>query len=247
MLTGIDHAVIVVPNLERAIASFRAHGFQVEPGGVHGGGASHNALLGFQDGSYLELFAVLDPAAPHPPHWRARLERGGGLADLALGAQEIEREVERLRAAGFAYPLPRAMSRRRPDGRELHWRLTSATSWPGAWLPFLIEDDTPRAWRVPGGSAAVHPNGVTGIAAVEIAIPDLALVDRLYRPLLGLPPDPASTARLRLDGAEFLFRLVPAGSEVGPVAVLLATPTQPVPAQVVIEQATFVFVPPSTA
>ena len=39
-------------------------------------------------------------------------------------------------------------------------------------MPFLIEDVTPRARRVPGGPAADHPNGATGVARLEISAPD---------------------------------------------------------------------------
>jgi hypothetical protein len=39
-------------------------------------------------------------------------------------------------------------------------------------LPFLIEDLTPRELRVPGGVAARHPNGATGVSRLEISAPD---------------------------------------------------------------------------
>jgi hypothetical protein len=39
----------------------------------------------------------------------------------------------------------------------------------GRLLPFLIEDLTPRELRVPGGPAAEHPNGATGVARLGIA------------------------------------------------------------------------------
>ena len=40
-------------------------------------------------------------------------------------------------------------------------------------MPFLIEDLTPRKLRVPGGAAAGHPNGATGISRLEISAPDV--------------------------------------------------------------------------
>jgi hypothetical protein len=43
----------------------------------------------------------------------------------------------------------------------------------GRLLPFLIEDLTPRRLRVPGGPAAEHPNGATGVARLEISVPDV--------------------------------------------------------------------------
>ena len=41
-------------------------------------------------------------------------------------------------------------------------------------LPFLIEDVAPRASRVPGGAAAKHPNGATGISRLLVAVRDAA-------------------------------------------------------------------------
>ena len=56
MLKGIDHLVIVVPELEAAVASYRGLGFTVVPGGRHPIG-THNALIAFEEGAYLELIA----------------------------------------------------------------------------------------------------------------------------------------------------------------------------------------------
>jgi len=55
ILTGIDH-IIVVAELEAAVASYRGLGFAVVPGGRHPIG-THNALIGLADGSYIELIA----------------------------------------------------------------------------------------------------------------------------------------------------------------------------------------------
>ncbi len=57
MLTGIDHIVIVVNNLDVASTQFETAGFTVTPGGSHPTG-TYNALIPFQDGSYFELIAV---------------------------------------------------------------------------------------------------------------------------------------------------------------------------------------------
>ncbi len=46
-LIGLDHVVIAVSDLERAIADYCALGFTVEPGGSHPGRTSHNALVAF--------------------------------------------------------------------------------------------------------------------------------------------------------------------------------------------------------
>jgi hypothetical protein len=52
-------------------------------------------------------------------------------------------------------------------------------------LPFVIQDVTPRDLRVPGGEAAAHPLGVTGIAAVTVVVGDLSSAGAVYAALLG--------------------------------------------------------------
>ena len=58
MLKGIDHFVVVVPELEAAIKSYDELGFTVVRGGKHNIG-THNALIAFGVGSYVELIAFL--------------------------------------------------------------------------------------------------------------------------------------------------------------------------------------------
>ncbi|HKX52110.1 MAG TPA: VOC family protein [Candidatus Binatia bacterium] len=56
MFLGIDHLVIVVKDLEQAANDYQQLGFTVVPGGKHPVG-SHNVLISFADGSYLEVIA----------------------------------------------------------------------------------------------------------------------------------------------------------------------------------------------
>ena len=78
MIRGFDHVVLVVLDLDAAVAEHRERGFTVTPGGEHAGGLTHNALVGFADGSYLELIAFHDLAAAHGKHsWAPVAERGG--------------------------------------------------------------------------------------------------------------------------------------------------------------------------
>ena len=55
---ALDHVVLVVSELPTAIRQFNQMGFTVTPGGVHAGGLTHNALVSFADGVYLELLAT---------------------------------------------------------------------------------------------------------------------------------------------------------------------------------------------
>ena len=101
MIRGLDHVVLVVLDLDAAVAEHRKRGFTVTPGGEHAGGLTHNALVGFQDGSYLELIAFHDVAAASGKHsWAPVAERGGkyGLASLCIGGgQGIAAIIERIK------------------------------------------------------------------------------------------------------------------------------------------------------
>src|ERR1041384_7550234 len=70
MIRAIDHIVILVNDLAAAIADYTALGFTVTPGGEHTGGATHNALVGFDDGVYFELIAFKEPSRQQDHRWR---------------------------------------------------------------------------------------------------------------------------------------------------------------------------------
>ena len=175
MIRGLDHIVLVVLDLDEAVRDHRGRGFIVQPGGEHVGGLSHNALVGFADGSYLEIFAFHDIAKAHGKHtWSPVAERGGGWADFALRSDDVVSDAAK---AGelLARPAERG-GRTRPDGVRLAWR--NARLVPP--LPFLIEDLTPRPLRVPSGDATRHPNGVAGVANVVLGARDPDLVGARY-------------------------------------------------------------------
>ena len=81
MLAGLDHLVILVEELEEAIAGYEELGLRVTPGGEHADGLTCNALMPFVDGTYLEFVAFIDPANEQDNMWgwRPFLETGGSL------------------------------------------------------------------------------------------------------------------------------------------------------------------------
>ncbi|MDP9253301.1 MAG: VOC family protein [Chloroflexota bacterium] len=175
MIRGLDHVVLVVLDLAAAVAEHRGRGFTVTPGGEHAGGLTHNALVGFGDGSYLEIIAFHDLAAARDKHsWAPVAERGGGWADFALHSDDLLADVAVLGEL-VARP-PEEGGRARPDGVALAWRVVRLQK-P---LPFLIEDLTARELRVPTGDAATHTNGTTGIARVVLGATDPARVAERY-------------------------------------------------------------------
>jgi hypothetical protein len=175
VIRGLDHVVLVVLDLVTAVAEHRARGFTVTPGGEHAGGLTHNALVGFGDGSYLELIAFHDlPSAQGKHSWAPVAERGGGWADFALLSDDLRDDAAALGSL-LARP-PEDGGRTRPDGVALAWRVARMRK-P---LPFLIEDLSARELRVPGGDAAKHSNGTKGVAKIVLGATDPATVGERY-------------------------------------------------------------------
>jgi hypothetical protein len=139
----LDHIVLRVDHLDRAVAEWGQR-FQVVPGGRHDTG-SHNALVAFANGSYLELLGFPEPTPSHP-WWPLP----PGLVDFCVATADLDRDLGALHVPMQA---PFEMSRRRPDGYLLRWRIAfPASAWRGR-VPFLIEDITPRSERVPRPAA----------------------------------------------------------------------------------------------
>lgn len=200
MIERLDHIVILVDDLAEGVERYTALGFTVTPGGEHAGGLTHNALIAFEDGSYLELLAFMHPAAQGEApggrstltrRWLERAPAGEGLLDYALLPTEIGADIAAAAGRGLSLEGPLPGGRRRPDGQELAWSL-GIPATPD--LPFLCADLTPRELRVPGGAARKHANGAVGAAGVRVVVRDLDASVGRYRALLGREPKPGTGA-----------------------------------------------------
>ncbi len=192
-----DHVVYGVTDLAAAVDELADRlGVRPAAGGKHVGRGTRNALLGLGGGTYLEIIAP-DPEqdrAPGPLSFgldRVRLPR---LVGWAWRTTDIERYLRDARARGFDPGDVREMSRRRPDGFLLEWRLTLDARDPARLVvPFLID------W-----GASAHPS--------ESAPPGVRLIE-----LRGEHPDPAS---VRADLAALGVKLP---VDEGPEPALVAT------------------------
>ena len=186
---SIDHVVIRVLDLERATSDFTRLGFTVTPGGEHPGLGSRNALVCFEEGSYLELIAFETPADPATSSARSRFafwrERGEGVVDLALSPPDLAETLARAKHAGLKLEGPVPGSRKRPDGVQVAWECAFSRHDD---VPFLCADVTARELRVPDGAARKHACGATGIAAIARTSRD---VERLRKDLSALAGTPA--------------------------------------------------------
>lgn len=203
---AIDHMIIVVKNLELASNQFNQVGFSVIPGGVHSGGLTHNALVPFQDGTYLELLATTRPATLTLLMILKRLKLlslytsrqsaisrrliediacGVGIIDYCMFSTDLIHDVTASRQRGLTITDPIPGGRLRPDGKEVNWR----TAVPEAIdIPFLIDDLTPRELRVPNVDNQFHSNQVVGIYGVSILVSKYIESIAHYQCLLGEEP-----------------------------------------------------------
>jgi catechol 2,3-dioxygenase-like lactoylglutathione lyase family enzyme len=179
MLLGVDHIVIAVRDLDRAIEDYKHLGFTVVPGGRHPVG-TYNGLIAFADGSYIELISFYRDNPEH--RWWAFLQKREGLVDFCFRTNDLLGDTAKLRRAGVNIQDPVPWSRARPDGYQLKWLLSLAVEPHRGVAPFLIQDETPREERVPRD--VDHRNGITGIGAVLVAVDDLPTVQRWYEAVL---------------------------------------------------------------
>lgn len=184
-----DHAVIAVHDLDAAMQDYRDLGFTVLRGGVHANRATHNALVVFTDGTYLELLARTgETPVPAAIDFSRLLDRGEGLVGFALRTEDIEAESARVTANGFKVGDVIPMARRREDGRVVQGKLALIDD---GFAPFLFQDVTPRDWRIPNDAAVTtHDNRAVGLRGVEIAVLSLADARERYGRLFGVSPAP---------------------------------------------------------
>ncbi len=154
----IDHLIYATPDLEQTVKELGdALGVAPQPGGKHLGFGSRNALVALGAGAYLEIVGS-DPEGDAPPE--GRLFGLDGLAAPRLAAwcaspaAPLEKIVARGLANGYDPGEILEMSRARPDGVMLRWRMTSARSpREGGALPFFIdwgENEHPARALTPG-------------------------------------------------------------------------------------------------
>jgi catechol 2,3-dioxygenase-like lactoylglutathione lyase family enzyme len=99
-ISGIDHLLIVVSDLDRAAVTYRRLGFTLSPRAVHSahmGTANHTIML--QRG-YFELLAVSAPTQANA-RWRAALAGGDGLAGFAAATPSAATAGAAWHDAGF--------------------------------------------------------------------------------------------------------------------------------------------------
>ncbi len=199
----IDHVTVAGRDLDRLTEAFSAAGLPVEYGGHHSNGVTHMAIIGFPDGSYIELISK-HTADTHSPWWNDPIDTNTGPCAWAIGVDDIETTTATFRNRGVTVDGPTAYERERDDGTLVEWDLTSLEGGdPGTRLPFLIADRTPRELRVqPTGDLATSP--VHGIDTVVLGVPDLTTaVDAFTTAFDAQEPTRSTSVDLHADVASF--------------------------------------------
>jgi hypothetical protein len=136
----LDHVLIAVTDLDAAAREFSAnHGLASVDGGRHRDFGTANRIIPLGS-AYLELVAVVDPAAAAASSFGWWVDRGateeGRLIGWAVRTSDLDEIAGRLEI-----PI-RSGSRATPAGTELRWRsagIEEAIAEP--CLPFFIEWD----------------------------------------------------------------------------------------------------------
>jgi Glyoxalase-like domain len=203
-----DHVVYGVADLDAAMDELAERlGVRPVPGGRHVGRGTHNALLGLGGGAYLEVIAADPEQAPAPGAMpfaldRLRLPR---LVGWACGTADLDQRVAAARERGHDPGDVQPMSRRRPDGAVLQWRLTRHDADPDRLVvPFLID------WGSSPHPSATAPAGVR-LVELRGEHPDAAATREVLAALgVDLPvdegPEPALVATLDTPRGRVVLR-----------------------------------------
>lgn len=180
----LDHAVILVRDLDAAERRYAALGFRCTPRGYHSthmGTANTTVVLPDRQ-TYFELLGVVAPT-PANTTQRAQLARREGLYGLAFKTADARAAAAELAAAGIAQgeAVDFARAVELPDDtREARFTVARGRddATPGAWC-FLCQHHTPElVWRA---DHLQQPNGARALVEIVGCAADLDAVEAGWR------------------------------------------------------------------
>lgn len=172
----LDHLAVAAPTLEQARAHVEATlGVSMQPGGQHARFGTHNALLGMEDGLYLEAIAVdPDAAAPAAARW-FDLDRLTGAARLGTWICRCDDLEAALALAPEAAGAPVDLAR-----GDLRWRMAVAADGRmpfGGAFPALMQ------WQGAHPAARLAPSGCR-LRYLVVTHPQASALQAALAPLL---------------------------------------------------------------
>ena len=172
---GVDHAVVMAKDLDKAAEGWRRLGFTVSPRGTHSahmGTGNYTIML---DPDYIELLGVLTPTEHNAPA-RALLETREGIERVAFTAVDGAAGAEEIRVRGYEPLGPNDFERpvTMPDGklsaakfRTFQWPVKEA---PAGMRIFACQHKTRETVWIP--ELMRHANGAKRLKQVLLVAPD---------------------------------------------------------------------------
>jgi hypothetical protein len=177
-VVGIDHAVVVVKDLDKAAENWRRLGFTVSPRGTHSTKmGSGNATI-MLDPDYIELLGVLVETEHNAPTRAFLAKRGEGVERIAFTALDSAAGAEEIRARGYEPIGPTDFERpvTMPDGslsaakfRIFQWPIAEA---PGGLRIFACQHKTRETVWIP--ELMTHANGAKRLNQVLVVSAEAA-------------------------------------------------------------------------
>jgi hypothetical protein len=212
-VVGIDHAVVVVKDLDHAAENWRRLGFTVSPRGTHSARmGSGNATI-MLDPDYIELLGVLVETEHNAPTRAFLAKRGEGIERIAFTALDSAAGAEEIRARGYEPVGPVDFERpvTMPDGslsaarfRIFQWPVAEA---PGGLRIFACQHKTRETVWIP--ELMKHANGAKHLEQILVVSPDCAKdaahLARMIDSDVKAEPDGVFTVPSGSDRADFVF------------------------------------------
>ena len=177
-IIGIDHAVVVVGDLDRAAENWKRLGFTVSPRGTHSahmGSGNYTLMFG---SDYVELLGVLTPTEHNAPTREFLARRGEGIERIAFTALDAAAGAGEIRARGYAALGPTDFERpvTLPDGTRAAAKF-STFQWPLEQAPaglriFACQHRTPDTVWI--AQLQRHANAAKAIKSALVVSPEPA-------------------------------------------------------------------------
>ena len=185
----LDHVLIAVRDLDAAKDTFERLGFKVTPEGQHPGRGTSNRLVVF-GGEYLELISVHDPDGDlFRPNLPSFLDEREGLFIFAMGTSDVYERTRSVRAAGVSITDPVKGSRQAADGSTAYsWTQAEIDpdAMPGSQTFFIQHDHTIEERYNDPPDPTNHPNGVSGVASLSLAVGDANGAAQRWKDVFGM-------------------------------------------------------------
>ena len=193
-ITGIDHVLIGVRDLEAAAARWGKLGFHLTPRGRHIGWGTGNYCIMFA-GDYIELLGIIDPKQ-FTNNLETFIATREGLMGLAFAADDETRCAAELKAAGLHPDGPKVLKRELelPGGTvlpEFGLVMLPRQETP-ALSAFVCVHKTPELVRQPEWLR--HANRATGLVSMTVVVDDPVDTAFGWLPVFG--PERIATANL---------------------------------------------------